>query len=280
MAPPGDVRRAHRRRADRRRAEAPVHRRRLLLDDAPAGGLPRQPVRGRVRHRLRRRSARSTSRPRCMRFANRVPLQYQPKACAISEAVYELNWKNYGLSQPRGSLPDRADGDLRAPRERVGSVHQRGQGGGRALPRAAAGDHARAPGVRPQARASSARASARSRARASARASSSATSPSSAQSLGKITGQDREDIEKSFLKALPNFVNLAEITEDDGPKAGGGGGRRRRRRPTPAAASTEARRRTAPRRRRRRRARRRKEPATPSKKAPRGKKGEQLSLLE
>ena len=40
-----------------------------------------------------------------MRFANRVPLQYQPKACAISEAVYELNWRNYGLSQPRGSLP-------------------------------------------------------------------------------------------------------------------------------------------------------------------------------
>ena len=40
-----------------------------------------------------------------LRFANRVPLQYQPKACAISEAVYELKWKNYGLSQPRGSLP-------------------------------------------------------------------------------------------------------------------------------------------------------------------------------
>src|SRR5579859_1040544 len=40
-----------------------------------------------------------------LRFANRVPLQYQPKACAISEAVYELNWKNYGLGQPRGSLP-------------------------------------------------------------------------------------------------------------------------------------------------------------------------------
>jgi DNA topoisomerase-6 subunit B len=40
-----------------------------------------------------------------LRFANRVPLQYQPKACAISESVYELNWKNYGLAQPRGSLP-------------------------------------------------------------------------------------------------------------------------------------------------------------------------------
>jgi DNA topoisomerase-6 subunit B len=40
-----------------------------------------------------------------MRFANRVPLQYQPKACAISEAIYDTNWRNYELSQPKGSLP-------------------------------------------------------------------------------------------------------------------------------------------------------------------------------
>jgi DNA topoisomerase-6 subunit B len=40
-----------------------------------------------------------------LRFANRVPLQYQPKACAISESVYETNWKAYSLTQPRGSLP-------------------------------------------------------------------------------------------------------------------------------------------------------------------------------
>jgi DNA topoisomerase-6 subunit B len=40
-----------------------------------------------------------------MRFANRVPLQYQPKACAISESVYQTNWKNYELQQPKGSLP-------------------------------------------------------------------------------------------------------------------------------------------------------------------------------
>jgi DNA topoisomerase-6 subunit B len=40
-----------------------------------------------------------------MRLANRVPLQYQPKACAISESVYETNWKLYELQQPKGSLP-------------------------------------------------------------------------------------------------------------------------------------------------------------------------------
>ena len=40
-----------------------------------------------------------------IRLANRVPLQYQPKACAISEAVYDTNWRIYELSQPKGSLP-------------------------------------------------------------------------------------------------------------------------------------------------------------------------------
>ncbi len=40
-----------------------------------------------------------------MRFANRVPLQYQPKACAISESAYQVNWRSYELQQPKGSLP-------------------------------------------------------------------------------------------------------------------------------------------------------------------------------
>jgi DNA topoisomerase VI subunit B len=40
-----------------------------------------------------------------LRLANRVPLQYQPKSCAISEAVYETNWKSYEVQQPKGSLP-------------------------------------------------------------------------------------------------------------------------------------------------------------------------------
>jgi DNA topoisomerase VI subunit B len=42
---------------------------------------------------------------RLLRFANRVPLQYQQSACAIFRAVVETNWRQYGLSQPRGSLP-------------------------------------------------------------------------------------------------------------------------------------------------------------------------------
>ena len=39
------------------------------------------------------------------RFANKVPLQYQQGACAITKAVTETSWKAYGLSQSRGGLP-------------------------------------------------------------------------------------------------------------------------------------------------------------------------------
>jgi DNA topoisomerase-6 subunit B len=37
-----------------------------------------------------------------MRFANRVPLVYQQGACAITDAVTDIGWRNYGLDQPGG----------------------------------------------------------------------------------------------------------------------------------------------------------------------------------
>ena len=40
-----------------------------------------------------------------MRFANRVPLQHQAGACAISKSILQTAWRNYGLSQSRGALP-------------------------------------------------------------------------------------------------------------------------------------------------------------------------------
>ena len=40
-----------------------------------------------------------------IRFANRVPLQYQQGACSIFKAVIDSNWKGYGLAHPRGGLP-------------------------------------------------------------------------------------------------------------------------------------------------------------------------------
>jgi len=39
------------------------------------------------------------------RFANRVPLQYQQAACAITKAVLSVDWKSYGLLQSKGALP-------------------------------------------------------------------------------------------------------------------------------------------------------------------------------
>jgi DNA topoisomerase-6 subunit B len=43
---------------------------------------------------------------RVIRFANRVPLLYQPSSCAITKSVIDTGWKNYGISQPRNSLPE------------------------------------------------------------------------------------------------------------------------------------------------------------------------------
>ncbi len=42
---------------------------------------------------------------RIIRFANRVPLLYQQSACCAFKSCLEASWRNYGLSQPRGSLP-------------------------------------------------------------------------------------------------------------------------------------------------------------------------------
>ncbi|MDE0881112.1 MAG: DNA topoisomerase VI subunit B, partial [Myxococcota bacterium] len=39
------------------------------------------------------------------RFANRVPLQYQFGACAVTRAITSMNWRQYHLQQPRGGLP-------------------------------------------------------------------------------------------------------------------------------------------------------------------------------
>ena len=40
-----------------------------------------------------------------LRFANRVPLQYQASACAMWKAALTVDWRSYGLSMSRGALP-------------------------------------------------------------------------------------------------------------------------------------------------------------------------------
>jgi DNA topoisomerase VI subunit B len=42
---------------------------------------------------------------RVIRYANRVPLLYQPSACAVTRAVLDTTWRNYGIAQSRGALP-------------------------------------------------------------------------------------------------------------------------------------------------------------------------------
>ncbi len=40
-----------------------------------------------------------------VRLANKVPLQYQQGACAITKSIIQTSWRNYGLSQSKGAMP-------------------------------------------------------------------------------------------------------------------------------------------------------------------------------
>ncbi len=40
-----------------------------------------------------------------LRFANRVPLQFDKAGCAIVKAIQSVNWRAYGLRQPKDALP-------------------------------------------------------------------------------------------------------------------------------------------------------------------------------
>lgn len=51
------------------------------------------------------RSMESDSPVQLLRFANRVPLQFDKSGCAITGAIQSVNWKSYGLQQPKDSLP-------------------------------------------------------------------------------------------------------------------------------------------------------------------------------
>lgn len=40
-----------------------------------------------------------------LRYANRVPLQFQAGACAVTQTIMQTNWRSYGLTQSRNSFP-------------------------------------------------------------------------------------------------------------------------------------------------------------------------------
>ncbi len=55
--------------------------------------------------RFKGRNQESDSSVTLLRFANRVPLQFDKSGCAITWAIESVNWKSYGLGQPKDSLP-------------------------------------------------------------------------------------------------------------------------------------------------------------------------------
>jgi DNA topoisomerase-6 subunit B len=154
-----------------------------------------------------------------MRFANRVPLQYQPKACAISESVYQTNWRGYELQQPKGGLPvaplaiavhlasvwvpftSEAKEAVAHYDELLREMKLAIQECGRKL---AAHLRARAHLERDAKR----------------RSLFEKYIPEVAQALSDILGVSKEKTEKSFYAALPNFVRM---TDDAGPEDGEGG---------------------------------------------------------
>jgi DNA topoisomerase VI subunit B len=55
--------------------------------------------------RFKNRNQEADEPVQLLRFANRVPLQFDKSGCAITWAIESVNWKTYGLAQPKGSLP-------------------------------------------------------------------------------------------------------------------------------------------------------------------------------
>jgi DNA topoisomerase-6 subunit B len=55
--------------------------------------------------RFKDRGSQEDSPVQLLRFANRVPLQFDKGACAITRSVESVNWRSYGLNQPKDSLP-------------------------------------------------------------------------------------------------------------------------------------------------------------------------------
>jgi DNA topoisomerase-6 subunit B len=154
-----------------------------------------------------------------MRFANRVPLQYQPKACAISESIYQTNWRAYELSQPKGSLPvaplaiavhlasvwvpftSEAKEAVAHYDDLLREMRLAVQDCGRKL-----GAHLRA---RDRAISEQRRLSIFQR-----------YIPEVAQAMSTILGTPKEKIEKSFHAALPNFTRAAAGEPSTPPPAG------------------------------------------------------------
>jgi DNA topoisomerase-6 subunit B len=149
-----------------------------------------------------------------MRFANRVPLQYQPKACAISESVYQTNWRNYELQQPKGSLPI-------APLAIVVHIASVWVPFTSEAKEAVAHYDELLEEMRLAVKECGRKLATHVRARANAEREMKRRGlferyiPEVALAISDILGVDREKVEKPFYKALPTFVNVAEDKDED-----------------------------------------------------------------
>lgn len=155
-----------------------------------------------------------------MRFANRVPLQYQPGACAITAAVQETKWRNYTLQQPKGGLPvapmaifvhlasvwvpftSEAKEAIAHYDEILREIQRALQECGRKL-------------------ATKLRARDRADSEAKRRSLFERYIPELGQSIGTITGRAPSGVEKIFFSALPKFLRVAEVAELAAAKARG-----------------------------------------------------------
>ena len=55
--------------------------------------------------RLEQKGLEADAPVQVLRFANRVPLQFDKSACAIVQSICSVNWKSYGLAQARDAIP-------------------------------------------------------------------------------------------------------------------------------------------------------------------------------
>lgn len=56
--------------------------------------------------RFKERTGEQTDEPvQVLRFANRVPLQFDKASCAVVKAITTVNWRSYGIGQPKKSIP-------------------------------------------------------------------------------------------------------------------------------------------------------------------------------
>ncbi len=59
----------------------------------------------RLKNPLARAEGEDDSPAQVLRFANRVPLQFDKAACAMVKAIESVNWRTYGIPQPKNSIP-------------------------------------------------------------------------------------------------------------------------------------------------------------------------------